>query len=61
MKDADREGSRGNTNLFVSSFFAFCVRLLHQNNECIIVRESLARPVNRERQLAPLDGDISTP
>ena len=39
MRDADRQGSRGNTHLFVSYLFGFCVRLLHQNYECIIVRE----------------------
>ena len=61
MRDADREGSRGNTHLFVSSLMGFCVRLLHQNYECIIVRELKTGTVNRKGQLAPLGDEISTP
>ena len=60
MGDVDREGSRGNTHLFVLSLCRFCVRLLHQNYECIRVRELKAETVNRECHLAPLGDEIST-
>ena len=45
MRDADREGSRGNTHLLVSSLFSFCVRGLEgllrllKTTKIIIVRE----------------------
>ena len=29
MRDADREGSRGNTHLYVLCLFGVCVRLFH--------------------------------
>ena len=61
MRDVTMEGSRGSTHFFVSSLFGFCVRLLHQICECILVRELKAGTVNRKGQLAPLGDEISTP
>ena len=62
MRDVDREESRGNTHLLLSSLFGLCARLLHlENYKCIIVREPRAGTVNRECQLAPLGDEMSTP